>query len=898
MKRSADASLSGGSPRRQLRQDPVSCESCRRKKLKCDRNLPCSSCSVRKLDCSYGAYRGGARASLQPSQTEQRPAGTVPRDSSLNPRGMGTQIRGGNESTQTVDWLENIVMGPRVPSAVPATLRAELSHRDSENSPSQYLSPLEESRILRQDVFSQEHPATIHLGSSLPPHAEALRVFRYYCMYLDFQYHLIIPAQVEQHIEDIYRNDARRLPMNLAHVALLFSILASALYYEHLEDGSGHAEKVSRETTFLAGAALIQGNYLSYPTIEGLQATMIIGHQLSNMNLPPSVSSLFLHRSSVNQAISMRLHLIDSPQLVNERRSVQSDEPDVELKRRLWWDLAAYDWLIGFLSGPQEWTYSIQPQHMVVNEPLNIEDEDIGRVGQGQPMSTPTVMSYSLCRMKLAIVCRQVVDGTSQYHLRGQEVPYDITLALDRELQKILSEIPSYFRFDQDSQREYSQLYQDRPTFAWQRAMVQQGYHSRFCRLHRGYFVRGAKDPKYSYSHVVSLQSARKVLEIKRIMDEEGPVFTPHSSVVWSIMHHVFMAAAILLIDVCFNWDDILAEKRRSEVLDACRMLGQAQQSSPTARQGINAMMDILRKHWRHERHPASRGRENDLLTSSDVSQSSRQNIPTPVSISVASTAPHQAPDRPLALESTNLPSDPPLLEDLWAELLNDGAHAELDTPDWTVLLNELTNVTLPSDNSPQCNHLFNMSPKKNDLPYIRRYITTHNTEGEAVFISHAQVPDYLPSTPAGDDGEIALLYATTSDPASTDAEADVAMYDEFLHQPPGITVDEGTIFRLIDLRPGKAMPMHRTVSLDYGVIIEEEVDLVLDSGACRRMHRGDVSVQRGTAHSYRNRSHTEWCRMLFVFLPMQKLKIQGKELEAEVYDEGFDAESESPEAD
>ncbi|CAG8250203.1 unnamed protein product [Penicillium salamii] len=175
------------------------------------------------------------------------------------------------------------------------------------------------------------------------------------------------------------------------------------------------------------------------------------------------------------------------------------------------------------------------------------------------------------------------------------------------------------------------------------------------------------------------------------------------------------------------------------------------------------------------------------------------------------------------------------------------------------------------------------MSPKKNDLPYIRRYITTHNTEGKAVFISHAQVPDYLPSTPAGDDGEIALLYATTSDPASTDAEADVAMYDEFLHQPPGITVDEGTIFRLIDLRPGKAMPMHRTVSLDYGVIIEGEVDLVLDSGGV-----GECIVE----------IHTEWCRMLFVFLPMQKLKIQGKELEAEVYDEGFDAESESPEAD
>ncbi|KAJ9490187.1 hypothetical protein VN97_g3068 [Penicillium thymicola] len=182
------------------------------------------------------------------------------------------------------------------------------------------------------------------------------------------------------------------------------------------------------------------------------------------------------------------------------------------------------------------------------------------------------------------------------------------------------------------------------------------------------------------------------------------------------------------------------------------------------------------------------------------------------------------------------------------------------------------------------------MSPyERNPLPYIRRYITTHNTDGESIFLSHAQVPDYLPSTPTGEDGEIALLYATTNMPASVDAEADVAQYDEFLHQPPGITVDNGTLFRLIDIRPGKATPMNRTVSVDYGVIIEGDVDLVLDSGASRHMHRGDVIVQRGTAHSFRNRSNTDWCRMLFVYLPMEKINIQGKELKAEVYDEGFD---------
>ena len=178
---------------------------------------------------------------------------------------------------------------------------------------------------------------------------------------------------------------------------------------------------------------------------------------------------------------------------------------------------------------------------------------------------------------------------------------------------------------------------------------------------------------------------------------------------------------------------------------------------------------------------------------------------------------------------------------------------------------------------------------KDNDLPDIHRYITTHSTDGEAVFLSHAQIPDYMPSRPAGEDGEIALLYATTSDPASLDDEADVAMYDEFLHQPPGLTTGMGTVFRMIDLRPGKKTPMHRTVSLDYGVVLEGDVDLILDSGASRHLHRGDVCIQRGTAHSFRNRSDSQWCRLLFVFIPSQKLTFKGKELDAEVYEEPYE---------
>jgi quercetin dioxygenase-like cupin family protein len=171
-------------------------------------------------------------------------------------------------------------------------------------------------------------------------------------------------------------------------------------------------------------------------------------------------------------------------------------------------------------------------------------------------------------------------------------------------------------------------------------------------------------------------------------------------------------------------------------------------------------------------------------------------------------------------------------------------------------------------------------------MPLVHRYITTHNHDGEAVFLSASQVPDCAPNRPAGDDGEVALLFATDTFPVKLEEEADVAVYDSYLHTPPGLTPEHGTVMRVVDMQPRKETPMHRTTTLDYGVVLEGEVELILDSGQSRVMRRGDVSIQRATAHSYRNRSETDWCRLLFVFLPIQPVTVAGKELKEEWYDE------------
>ena len=58
-------------------------------------------------------------------------------------------------------------------------------------------------------------------------------------------------------------------------------------------------------------------------------------------------------------------------------------------------------------------------------------------------------------------------------------------------------------------------------------------------------------------------------------------------------------------------------------------------------------------------------------------------------------------------------------------------------------------------------------------------------------------------------------------------------------------------------------------MSIDYGIVLEGEFELSLDSGESRIMRRGDVSVQRATAHKWRNVTSggTEPGRMMYVLL-------------------------------
>ncbi len=61
---------------------------------------------------------------------------------------------------------------------------------------------------------------------------------------------------------------------------------------------------------------------------------------------------------------------------------------------------------------------------------------------------------------------------------------------------------------------------------------------------------------------------------------------------------------------------------------------------------------------------------------------------------------------------------------------------------------------------------------------------------------------------------------------------------------------------------------MHRTETLDYGIVLEGELTLVLDRDETT-VRAGDIIIQRGTNHAWANRSDNN-CRVAFVLIDGQ----------------------------
>ncbi|EHY56046.1 hypothetical protein HRR83_006575 [Exophiala dermatitidis] len=177
-------------------------------------------------------------------------------------------------------------------------------------------------------------------------------------------------------------------------------------------------------------------------------------------------------------------------------------------------------------------------------------------------------------------------------------------------------------------------------------------------------------------------------------------------------------------------------------------------------------------------------------------------------------------------------------------------------------------------------------SPNPNQLATSLPGLTTHIT-GHDPATGKAIVKESRPGNWSVYDNKLMafnVVYTTSEFPANLNDDKDLKLHDQVMESGKlGLVNPHGTVCRVVDFAPGFECIMHRTQSLDYGIVLEGDIDLVLDSGETKPMRRGDVAVQRATMHAWKNTSETEWARMIFVLQDCQKLEIGGTVLKEDL---------------
>jgi mannose-6-phosphate isomerase-like protein (cupin superfamily) len=160
----------------------------------------------------------------------------------------------------------------------------------------------------------------------------------------------------------------------------------------------------------------------------------------------------------------------------------------------------------------------------------------------------------------------------------------------------------------------------------------------------------------------------------------------------------------------------------------------------------------------------------------------------------------------------------------------------------------------------------------------VRRVVTGHR-DGKAVVLFDSAAPNQRLRQASGLVST--LVWVTDETPADISGTADRAEREIGVPPPP-----RGTIFRVVDFPPesgarsreavlkemgvadqgGARHPgMHRTKSVDYAVVLEGEIDMLLDDSEVH-LRAGDVLVQQGTSHAWVNRGKKP-CRIAFVLV-------------------------------
>ncbi|KKK24816.1 hypothetical protein AOCH_000267, partial [Aspergillus ochraceoroseus] len=528
---------------------PLSCDPCRTRKLKCNREQPCQNCVTRNeaINCRYRGSKVATPPVSHPqdqgdpmqqridhledlvkrliTQQQELPAydlsqglDTIPPRTEAMPTPVvseipsGPGLTGSTPHTTIIDGVHSVYKGSDDWHDVLREIN-ELKKvwGQTQDSPIDYDSPPSFSNIVDGSSFLFGHVKPmerIEILATFPPKPEVDKLIRQFFDRKTLP--ITVPAILHEptFMREYAEHWKEPSKTNIIWLGLLFSILGIVMlsYHQYGEppEYEGLSESLFQLYRLRTAHCLLTGDIakcLPY-TLETLRfnATAELNRRDDN-----SRGLWIMTGVIVRAAINMGYHR--DPGQSSSITPVQA-----EYRRRVWLSIISMDDVASFLAGFPRMFPAIYSD---TREPRNLHDWELSDespvLPPSRPLTEPTETTYLIVKGRLFRALGRVPDLQNTPNATS----YHTVLEIDKALYNAYQDIPPHMKvldasgnlIPFTSKSDFSNL------------QLESMYHYGMCTLHRQFIAKGRIDPQFNLSQSRCISSALTLLGFQHAVD-------------------------------------------------------------------------------------------------------------------------------------------------------------------------------------------------------------------------------------------------------------------------------------------------------------------------------------------------------------------------------------------
>lgn len=527
---------------------------CTKRKVKCDKQLPCSRCRRLQLQCYRETVRLKRSVVQHESQIEFLEEIASDLEGSAHHPDLITTIGKLKARIQTLQFgdEQNTALGaggetPVTDVQETSPVSAQDAERvvrtglpDGDPSLITALEHLAWGRVSRNCFPHRtcrcEHRKVALPGVQIsqemglplmPGHQDARSLVQFHLRHLSWHHNCLHGPTFSAQCETFWSSGVVDHPLWLA---LYFSVLSATVFaiqnsqksknLVELGDGLPPAPELFSSMT----SVLFRFQFLSDLSIYSAQAIAISTEVAHNLGQSQLNATLF--NAAVRIAECLGLHRIEDTGEEDWEAKVER-----ETGKRVWCQVTIQD----HFAIPFTESYTISPGHVSTTLPSNADDHDLVE----QPENVPTVSSYVRVLSKMASLMPEMLDGLGPAKsARPLQEQYMHILSIDRRMRETVKTFPSFFlRQDSEKELQFPWLGVARKSLAITAA-------EKIIMIHRPFLFRSFQMPLYAFTRKTCTAAATTILR-----EHEALVVADDLSI-WTHTAFCITAAVILCFEI------------------------------------------------------------------------------------------------------------------------------------------------------------------------------------------------------------------------------------------------------------------------------------------------------------------------------------------------------------